>query len=207
MSQGMLGNLPLSEVRGPKGDLDEKLAGSEGLIWLNAFKRFLRKENPWASKFVVRWRVTLGLHKTPEAYEQALESAGFKISDWARNILKKVTCSETQVEISLTSATVAELGLTKGGTTEKLYAAILSQGGQLCPAEVGPALRLFLKNQPKDEWLWIAMEALSVSAGGLDVFLVGHDSRDLWLLAGDGRTVSHWAPGRRIVFVVPAQVS
>lgn len=48
MSEGMLGMLPLSEVRGPRDDLEERLAGSEGnTVWLPALKRFLRKENPW----------------------------------------------------------------------------------------------------------------------------------------------------------------
>lgn len=47
MSEGMLGVLPLSEIRGPRDAFEEKLAGSEGSMWLEAFKRFLRKENPW----------------------------------------------------------------------------------------------------------------------------------------------------------------
>jgi hypothetical protein len=44
----MLGKLPLSEIQGPRDDFEIKLAGDAGEIWLNAFKRFLRKENPWA---------------------------------------------------------------------------------------------------------------------------------------------------------------
>ncbi len=47
MSKGMLGKLPLSEIRGPRDAFEEKLAGEDGEKWLEAFKRFLRKENPW----------------------------------------------------------------------------------------------------------------------------------------------------------------
>ncbi len=47
MSKGMLGTLSLSEIRGPRDTLESNLAGDEGAIWLKAFKRFLRKENPW----------------------------------------------------------------------------------------------------------------------------------------------------------------
>ncbi|MBI2475178.1 hypothetical protein HYV69_02000 [Candidatus Uhrbacteria bacterium] len=203
MSQGMLGNLPLSEIRGPKGDLDEKLAGAEGYLWLTAFKRFLRKENPWASRFPVRWTVTLGLHKTPEAYEKALESAGLKISDWARNLLKKMTYSKTQVEVNLTSATIAELGLPNGGTTKEVYSAILAQGGQLCPAEVGPALRLIYKDQTKGEWLQIAMRAISASDGDFLVFDIGHNKDGLWLTAYEGHPGNRWDFDDHFVFIIP----
>jgi len=204
----MLGSLPLSEVRGPKGDLDEKLAGSEGEMWLTAFKRFLRKENPWmVAKFSVRWVVTLGLHKTPKAYEQALESSDFKISNFALDILKKVTCSKEQTKIYLTSATVAELGFTGGCSTRELHTAIVSQGGQLCPSEVGPALRLALNDQQKNEWLWLAMEAVSDSDGDFLVFSIEHDGGDLWLSTAYGHPDDHWDPDSRVVFVLPAQVS
>ena len=42
----MLGNA-LREVSGPWKDHIEKLMGPEGEMWLAAWKRFLRKENPW----------------------------------------------------------------------------------------------------------------------------------------------------------------
>ncbi len=54
MSKGMLGNLPLSEVRGPRDAFEEKLAGEDGAVWLTAFNRFLRKENPWPK--ILLWR-------------------------------------------------------------------------------------------------------------------------------------------------------
>jgi hypothetical protein len=49
MVKAMLGNLPLSAVRGPRDSLEEKLAGDNGEEWLIALKRFLRKENPWGN--------------------------------------------------------------------------------------------------------------------------------------------------------------
>lgn len=47
MSEGMLGKLRLADVRGPVGDLFEKLASEDGERWFKVFKRFLRQENPW----------------------------------------------------------------------------------------------------------------------------------------------------------------
>jgi len=157
-----------------------------------------------SSKFPVRWTVTLGLHKTPKAYEQALESAGFKIKDCARDILQKVTCSKEQVEVNLASATVAELGFPKSASTADLYAAILAQGGQLCSAEVGPALRLILKDLSKNEWLWIAMEAISGSSGVLCAFHIVRGGDSLWLSSDDSRPNLRWHSGPRFVFIAPA---
>ncbi len=39
--------LALHDVSGSLQDLLQKLEGDQGPIWANAFKRFLRKENPW----------------------------------------------------------------------------------------------------------------------------------------------------------------
>lgn len=44
MSQGMLGLLPLSKVRGPRNALDERLAGPNGSIWLQRLNHMLRSE-------------------------------------------------------------------------------------------------------------------------------------------------------------------
>jgi len=47
MSDDVLGNSALAAVAGPLKTFWEKLGGKEGRVWLAAFKRFLRKENPW----------------------------------------------------------------------------------------------------------------------------------------------------------------
>jgi len=58
MSEGMLGRLPLSETRGPRDELEDRLAGAKGEIWLAALKRFLREENPWANAKPAKPRAT-----------------------------------------------------------------------------------------------------------------------------------------------------
>ena len=46
----MLGMLSLSDVQGPMNELQSRLGGNDGQLWLDAFKRFLRKENPWINR-------------------------------------------------------------------------------------------------------------------------------------------------------------
>ncbi|MBM3206134.1 MAG: hypothetical protein FJZ43_00730 [Candidatus Staskawiczbacteria bacterium] len=42
-----MSRLLLCDVRGPVEDLLQKLSGEDGSEWLEATKKFLRKENPW----------------------------------------------------------------------------------------------------------------------------------------------------------------
>ena len=200
--QSMLG-LIAPELAGPFNDFINKLSGSDATMWLHAFKRFLRKENPWP-KFAIRWSVTLGLHKTPDAYEEAL---GPNVSKWSYDILKKVVCSKKQVKVHLTDASFAEVGLTEGGTLAEFHAAVKSFGGDKCPAEAGPAFRQVYRNQPKGEWMLMLMDPLSDSDRDLRVFSLSSDSGGLWLRADYGHPDDRFRADYRVVFAVPAQVS
>lgn len=82
-----------------------------------------------------------------------------------------------------------------------IYQKAKKQGLQLCPAEVGPQLRLQYADQPAGEWLVIAMEPIKDSVGGLSVFFVGHGGVDRWLDAYDGEPDYVWHADGRFVFV------
>lgn len=53
MSKDVLGDA-LAELAGPLKDFFEKVMGAEGKTWFAAFKKFLRKENPWSTNSM--WR-------------------------------------------------------------------------------------------------------------------------------------------------------
>lgn len=69
----------LRDVSGPFADFTTKLSGENGQQWLDAFKRFLRKENPWGALQVasreVRKTLTIGTVGSAEKCRKALTRA------------------------------------------------------------------------------------------------------------------------------------
>jgi hypothetical protein len=150
------------------------------------------------------WKtVTLGLKKSPKDYRKALEKDGYRIGDYASLILNKTEVSQTEVELDLVVVTIGELGFNEGARRDKIYARVIELGLQVCPAEVGPALRLAHKDQPRGEWLRIGMEPITDSDGGLGVFEVDDDNDVRWLHSFNVYPDIVWHADRRWVFVRP----
>lgn len=152
--------------------------------------------------FAIWKTVTLGLKKSPKDYKKAMEKDGYHIIDYAGQILNKTEVSQTEVELDLVAVTVGELGFKDGARRDVLYTRAIELGLQLCPAEVGPALRLAYKDQPKGEWLRIGMEPIAGSDDNPYVFGVGNGFGALCLGSYYGLAAYRW------VFVRPsAQVA
>ncbi|MBI4090541.1 MAG: hypothetical protein HY422_00790 [Candidatus Komeilibacteria bacterium] len=195
--------IALCDVRGPLADLLEKVSGEDGEQWFGGLKRFLRKENPWEPIiFKALKTIRLGTHKNVKALKSAITDAGFHISDWANDILGKraFTIASKETSIDLMTATVEELGFKEATRYDAICARIRELGYELCPAEVGPQLRLQYQDQPLNEWLVIAMEAISVSDGSLYVFSVRHLDDGQWLDTYRGSPGSLFNPFYRFVF-------
>ena len=147
--------------------------------------------------------MTLGLYKTPEEYTKALEVEGVKANVGTINALQSVTCHKKPFDVHLALATLKELGLTKRSTIKDLHLAIFARGGNLCLAEVGPALRLLYKDQPNGESLYVAMEAIRTSDTGPTAFAVDCISGDLWFGNDPCRPDTRLDPRQKIVFAIP----
>ena len=93
MSTGMLGRLPLSAVRGPKDDLDNLLAGTDGESVLAEFKKFVKRQPCWGPTAFERNEhghiiVTVtGLDLTGAEEIERLEAAGYVLSDYFKSCL------------------------------------------------------------------------------------------------------------------------
>tara|TARA_Y100000310_G_scaffold31967_1_gene30312 strand:+ start:22595 stop:23299 length:705 start_codon:yes stop_codon:yes gene_type:complete len=210
MSKDMLGvavrklvTLPDSTL-GTVCDHLEKMADPE---WVEATKKFLRKEEAWPKTVPCDWgvwkTVNLGTGlRTADDFRSAFKEGGFKASDWANDILgkPKFKASESKEKVNLAQVSVAELGFSEGGTTEQIFRRAKELGLELCPSEVGPQLRLQYKDQPEGEWIRIAMNPITDSDGDPSVFNVGCVRVELWLNAFYASPGFVWLPGSVLVF-------
>lgn len=125
-------------------------------------------------------RIKLGTGlKTADDFRGALKTNDLRIGDWASDILGKpaFTAAEQESEVDLVRMSVKDLGFKGNARFDEICARAKELGLELCPAEVGPQLRLQYLDQPKNEWLVIAMEAIRDSGGNLFVFYVAQIGR------------------------------
>jgi len=147
-------------------------------------------------------KLSTGL-KTAKDFRKVLKKNGNRIGGWGDDILGQsaFTVSDTEKDVDLVKVSVAELGFKDGATRKDIYDRALELGLQLCPAEVGPQLRLQYADQPKGEWLRIAMEPITGSGGDPHVFYVAHDSDGRWLHGSYGPPNLFWNGDYRFVFL------
>lgn len=141
------------------------------------------------------WKtIQLGIHKDVKALSKAIVAKKSCISDWGKDILKRISVSSKETEIDLVKLTVVELGFPKGATREQIYAKAKELGLDLCPAEVGPQLRLQYQDQLYEEWILIGMEPILDSYADSRIFRVGHNCDACWLHSTYGNPDGVWRP-------------
>jgi hypothetical protein len=123
--------------------------------------------------------------------------------------------AEKEAMVNLVAISVLDLGFDKvdssrgikGGTGRQIYARAKELGLQLCPAEVGPQLRLQYPEQSGREWLVVAMNAIIDPFNLPWLFRVEHDIEQgqniRSLCTFCGRLESFWPEDFRFVFVLP----
>ena len=194
-----MSRIALCDASGPLTDLLQKLSGDNGDAWLQTLNWMLRN-----GAFPTWKTIKLGTGiKTADDFRNAIKQATMKIGNWGNDILGKpaFTASSVETEVDLVNVSVAELGFKDGATRKEIYEQAIKLGLELCPAEVGLQLRLQYKDQPKGEWLLIAMEPITDSDGDLSVFYVERDGNELWLYGCSGHPDSFWDGHNRFVFV------
>ena len=91
--------------------------------------------------------------------------------------------------------------LPNGATLADIHNRAKELGLELCPAEVGPQLRLQYADQPRGEWLLIAMEPITDSVGDPRIFDVELGDFGRWLDGLCGDPDGFWFGSGRFVFV------
>jgi hypothetical protein len=153
------------------------------------------------------WRtITLGSYRGVDAYRDALDIAKIKIGDSADEILGRpafpYASTKTGVELAVLSA--ADLGVEADrASLAEVYQRARQAGLDLCPAEVGPQLRLEYRNQPVGEALDIAMEPVATYGGEPTILTLANWGTGVLLIGRDGRPESTVFRKSRFVFALP----
>jgi hypothetical protein len=155
------------------------------------------------------WRtITLGTHTGVDAYRDALDAAGIKVGISADEILGRpaFAYATMALEMELAIISVAELGLdAEVSSQSEVYARAKRIGLELCPAEVGPRLRLDYRDQPLGEALDVAMEPVATYGGEPTILALANFGSGLALIGSDGRPDAMVPRTRRFVFALPAR--
>lgn len=115
---------------------------------------------------------------------KALEK--YSVYKYAKSMLDKVSFSKKSSTVAVEVITPRDLGFTEYLTFSQFIDKIkFHPKYELCQPQDGIALRIAYKDQPKGEWIRIAMETIPGSDGGPYLFYVGHDYYGVWL-------DSHW---------------
>ena len=155
------------------------------------------------------WKsIMLGINKGVDAYREALAAERVRIGDSADEILGRPAFfyARTPKQVELVVLSSAELGLEADAVSHaEVYQRAKQMGVELCPAEVGPQLRLAYRNQPLGEALDIAMEPVSTYAGEPTILALVNFGTGLALIGADGGSDSMVPRTRRFVFALPAR--
>jgi hypothetical protein len=169
--------------------------------------RFAPSTDAKAASDVRIWKtITLGTYKGVVAYRDALDLARIKIGDSADEILGRpafpYTRTKTGVELAVLSA--ADLGVESDESSlTDVYKRARQAGLELCPAEVGPQLRLDYRNQPLGDALNIAMEPIATYSGNPTILALVNWGTGLLLMGSDGRSEFMVPRTWRFVFALP----
>lgn len=142
--------------------------------------------------------------KTKDQLKQELENRkDVWFGDWAKDIMDKPdfekSLSSEISEQNLVRLTVAEMGFLNGATTEEIYKRADELGLDLCPAEVGPQLRL---QSDIKEYTLIGMKQIVGSSGYPRVFDLGSGDARLGLGADGARPGYGWGGDGHWVFSI-----
>ncbi len=205
MSEGMLGNLSLSETQGPRSQLEDRLASKQGRMWLQAFKRFLRRENPWGTP--IRFEMTTD-GRTGEQWIVSLEERGDRVGSYAKELLRSGEFVATN-GVTYRLAVIMGSEFEDADRTNRNIRAEATSRGYLDPTpEVAPYLREMISDEELKRmgvWALVVMhQPITASGGDPDLLGVYRSDGGRWLDTCSGQPDDGWDREVGFVFLVPA---
>jgi len=143
--------------------------------------------------------------KDGTTFEKEIVTQRMKASNYAKQLLESPNFKVIgeHADVDLVEVSVASLGFTRNTRYDAICTRAKELGLELCPAEVGPQLRLQYTDQPMGESIIIAMNAISDRDGDPNVFDVDRVVGDLWLRTHVCAPDSGWSLRSRFVFLRP----
>lgn len=140
--------------------------------------------------------------KTSEQLQRELKKQNINATSYAGDMMRneKFTTLAAQEQIVLVRLKVRDLGFRNVATTQEIYEKAEKLGLELCPAEVGPNLRLQYMDQPVGEYFWVAMKQIPGRDGYPYVFCLGRRADGLWLDYFWAEPDDRWNPEDEFVF-------
>lgn len=136
--------------------------------------------------------------KTKDELIREMEARKVYLSNYARDLLTSRDFTTGRNErATLLRLTVKDIGFQNGATTEEIYKRAQELGLELCPAEVGPQLRLQYQG---GDWMLIAMKQISDRGGHPGVFSLDRGGGGLVLGAINAGPSGRWDPRIEFVF-------
>lgn len=153
-------------------------------------------------RFEIWKTLKCGGFQNADAIREVIQKAGMRINDYADGMLGRIPLSAGEADIKVALLSVADLGFKDGAKYREICKRAKELGLELCPAELGPQLRLQYENQPEGEWILIAMEPVA-SSSGPRLFTVALGNNDLWLSSRNvASDYDFWNNDNRFVFVL-----
>ncbi|MFH1611092.1 MAG: hypothetical protein ABIA83_00620 [Patescibacteria group bacterium] len=206
MPQDMLGDITPAEVAGLMTTWWQRLGGPDAQIWLAAFKKFLRKENPWPGRkgeeipatvsainppATRPWREENGVIRlaqpliadgtTGADWITRLEGAGKSVSRYAKSVLRSVDF------VPSPAGTVYQIAILKGSLFEdsaRITANICAKATELGFTKLHAEVACLIREKFSDDdikamdlWWIVAMHDLIEDSDG-NPGLLGADRDD-----------------------------
>lgn len=148
-----------------------------------------------------RQQVEIG-GKTKEQLQQELKQAGVNVSIYAEDMMRSKDFTTLPIPQALDTVRlkVGDLGFSGYPTIDQVYRKAQELGLELCPAEVGPQMKLQTKNQPLGDSYCIGMKQIADSYGDPRVFYLEWYGDRVWLGDAWADTSREWPPSLEFVF-------
>jgi hypothetical protein len=198
-----------NEIAWNRNEVNERTKAYVGPLFPGVFDGLSHLEHLYTSfpeGRIERRTIEIG-GKTAKEYEAELTKEGFRIHDYAKDLLARMPTSKEKRETDVIRLKVSDLGFTRATRYDEICRRAKELGLDLAPAEVGPALRLAMKEQSMGDWVAVAMEALTDRDGRLRVFDVGRDGGGQWLNSNSGDPGYLWNPDNSFAFLARKQHS